>query len=218
MGSAVRLPRLDWDSAVSLDLMWRIFVREYARMHMWLSQYMSSENAHFITVRAFAAMETYLYNGIQTPYGPLQQLYYHAHQDATRLGNDGGYFVPSGALRSIPLPDELEVGQFTQLYLEMMWAHRLCEVDYQGSMILASSFYAAQGCDLRKIKPKIIFELGNEVHQLLARLAASLRHKENALPQLKSTMNRFEVHEMQRSMAWLVHQRQKSVPLRNEHK
>jgi hypothetical protein len=203
---------------MSIQLMWSIFVREYARMHRWLTQYMSSENAHFITVGAFANLETYVYNGIETPYGPLQQLYYHAHRNATTTSNQGGYFVPSGALRSIPLPDELEVGQFTQLYLELMWAYRLCEVDYQGSMILSAGFFTAQRKDLRKVDPKIIFESTDELSHLLARLVASLRFKDNALPKLKSDMNRFEVREMQRSMAWLVHQRMKSVPLRNERK
>lgn len=198
--------------------MWAIYLREYARLFRWMRQYTTPEYAAQLISSAFADLLLYAQCTIDTPQGPLYELFHETFVLAKGYAANRGFYLPPGALRSIPVPDELEVGQFTQLFLNLAWGYALCEVDLDQHRLIKTAFQESHLHDLRKIKPKDYLHSGSDLAHLLSRLAASLQYRDNALPSLKNRLREFEVREMRKSLLWLENQRAQSVPLRHERK
>ena len=201
---------------MSAVLMWNIYLREYARLFRWLRQYMTPEYSALVASKAFADLLIYAQCTIDSPQGPLALLFHEAFVTAKGYASNRGFYLPPGALRSIPLPDELAVGQFTQTFLNLAWGYALCEVTTDEHLLIKRAFQESHLHDLRKITPNHHLHSGSELGHLLGRLVASLPYRDNALPQMRSRMQAFEVHEMRKALLWLENQRAQSVPLRNE--
>jgi hypothetical protein len=200
---------------MNADMMFQVFEREYFRLTRWLRQYMTSEHARYVAALAFTSMLTYADNRIPTPYGPYQQLYYEAHRLATRRGRVFGFYMPIGWQLSVQSPDELELGQFVQTYLNYSWANKLADLTANQRMDVSQLIVMAQDWPFPKIDIQQTLAADVGVLRTLARLVASLDHKEKALATLRREMDALSVHELQKSLLWLERQRKRSVGLRN---